>query len=109
MALSMALGAYLAGRRVTAVLAEQVTRLDHSEGLAANLATAALVGVAANWGWPVSTTHVSSGSIIGVGLRNGVQWQVVRAMALAWFVTLPLTGIMAAGVYCLFNLCGAAG
>ncbi len=57
----------------------------------ANLVTAALVGPGAALGLPMSTTHVSSGSIIAVGTQNatGLKWETVREMLLAWVVTLP--------------------
>jgi PiT family inorganic phosphate transporter len=102
-ALAMGLGSYLGGLRVTKVLAEGVTNMDHAEGLSANLATSSLVLLSGTLGLPVSTTHVSSSAIIGIGLRNGlsaVRWQTVREMVLAWIVTIPA----AAGLACLAYL-----
>ncbi len=104
-AVAMGLGSYMAGRRVTQVLAENVTRMDHSEGLSANLTTSSLVFVSAVMGLPVSTTHVSSSSIIGIGLLNGlssIRWPTVRDMVLAWVVTLPASALLAALAYHLF-------
>lgn len=104
-AVAMGLGSYVAGRRVTQVLAENVTRMDHSEGLSANLTTSSLVFVSAVMGLPVSTTHVSSSSIIGIGLLNGlssIRWPTVRDMVLAWVVTLPASALLAALAYHLF-------
>ncbi len=97
-ALAMGLGSYLGGLRVTKVLAEKVTTMNHTEGLSANLTTSSLVLVSATMGLPVSTTHVSSSAIIGIGLLKGVQairWSTVRDMVLAWIVTLPAAGIFA--------------
>ena len=105
-ALAMGLGSYLAGLRVTQVLAENVTRMDHSEGLSANLTTSSLVFVSAVMGLPVSTTHVSSSAIIGIGLLKGVsavRWTTVRDMVLAWVVTLPASAILSALAYLLFS------
>lgn len=101
-ALAMGLGSYLGGLRVTEVLAEKVTRMDHVEGLSANLTTSSLVLVSASMGLPVSTTHVSSSAIIGIGVLKGFQsirWGTVRDMVLAWIVTLPAAGILAALAY----------
>ncbi len=97
-AVGMGLGSWLGGRTVTEVLAEKVTRMDHMEGFTANLSTALLVTTASWLGLPVSTTHVSSSSILGVGLRAGrpVFWNTVREMLLAWVVTLPASGLIAA-------------
>lgn len=101
-ALAMGLGSYLGGLRVTEVLAEKVTRMDHMEGLSANLTTSSLVLVSATMGLPVSTTHVSSSAIIGIGLLKGIQavrWTTVRDMVLAWLITLPAAGILACLAY----------
>lgn len=106
-AAAMGIGSYMAGFRVTRVLAEKVTRMDHSEGLSANLTTSSLVLASAMMGLPVSTTHVGSSAIIGIGLLkgiNGVLWTTVRDMVLAWVVTLPASGLLAALVYYLLNV-----
>jgi PiT family inorganic phosphate transporter len=105
-ALAMGLGSYLGGFRVTEVLAEKVTRMDHVEGLSANLATSSLVLVSATMGLPVSTTHVSGSAIIGIGLlkgRRAVRWATVRDMVLAWIVTLPAAALLAALAYVVLS------
>jgi PiT family inorganic phosphate transporter len=104
---AMGLGSWDAGQRVTEVLAERVTRMGHHEGFAANLATALLVVGASRLGLAVSTTHVSSGSIVGIGLAQGlraIHWPVLRNMLLAWIVTLPLAGLVAIATYNLLRL-----
>jgi PiT family inorganic phosphate transporter len=96
-ATSMGLGSYFGGRRVTEVLAEKITRMSHTEGLAANLTTSVLVAATAVVGIPVSTTHVSGSAIIAVGVRNGVQvvrWGTVKHMLLAWVVTIPVAAML---------------
>jgi inorganic phosphate transporter, PiT family len=108
-ALAMGLGSYLGGLRVTEVLAEKVTTMDHAEGLSANLTTSSLVLVSATMGLPVSTTHVSSSAIIGIGLLKGVtavRWRTVRDMVLAWIVTLPAAGLLAWLAYFLLARVG---
>ncbi len=100
--LAMGFGSYLGGLRVTEVLAEKVTRMDHAEGLSANLTTSSLVLVSATVGLPVSTTHVSSSAIIGIGLLKGlkaVRWTTIWDMVLAWIVTLPAAALLAALAY----------
>ncbi len=99
--LGMVAGSWFAGRRVTKVLAEKITPMEHWEGLLANAVTAALVMPGAALGLPMSTTHVSSGSIIGIGLQNGnsINWRTVRDMLLAWVVTLPLAGLLGVLIY----------
>jgi inorganic phosphate transporter, PiT family len=97
----MMAGSWIAGQRVTDVLARKVTRMDHREGFVANLITAALVAPAAALGLPMSTTHVASGAIIGVATRqsDGVNWKVVWEMMLAWIVTLPFAAALGMAVF----------
>lgn len=98
-ALVMGMGSVLSGRRVTETLAVRVTEIDPLEGLAASAVAAALVLTASVVALPVSTTHVASGAIVGVGLRagsRGVHWSTVSSMAAAWLVTLPASAILAA-------------
>ncbi len=101
LAVAMGAGSFISGRRVTETLAKKVVRLTPRNGFAANLVTSLLVGFASRLALPVSTTHVSSGAIIGVGLidKSGVRWKMVGEMALAWIVTLPASAIIAAIVY----------
>ena len=101
-ALGMGIGSYVGGQRVTSYLAERVTRMDHLEGFSANLVTAILVMFSARLGLPVSTTHLSSSAIMGIGLRKGIghiNWKTVREMILAWALTLPISGLLSASVY----------
>ncbi len=105
-AIAMGFGSYFGGLRVTEVLAEKVTRMNHAEGLTANLTTSSLVLTSGWLGLPVSTTHVSSSAIIGIGLLQGftaVRWTTVRDMVLAWVITLPAAGCFAALAYALFS------
>ena len=105
-ATAIGIGSYWGGRRVTEVLAEKVTKMNHAEGLSANLTTSSLVLLSGTLGLPVSTTHVSSSAIIGIGLLRGntsVQWGTVRHMLLAWLVTLPVSAALACLTYLLFS------
>ena len=97
-ALAMTAGSLLQGFRVVETLSRKVTPMAPLEGLAANLVTTLLVISASCLTLPVSTTHVSSGAIIGLGLRRDatqIQWKTVRDMMLAWIVTLPVVGLLA--------------
>jgi PiT family inorganic phosphate transporter len=103
-AVVMGLGSYFFGRRVTETLAERVTRIDPVEGLVASGVAATLVIAASFVALPVSTTHVTSGAIIGVGLGDGVQavrWRTVSGMAAAWLITLPVSAALGAAVWLL--------
>lgn len=97
---AMALGGLFAGRRVLETMAEKLTPLPLAESLTASSATAAMVSAASWLGLPVSTTHVSTGAIIGAGLKNDprqVHWAKVRDILLSWLVTLPIAALIAAG------------
>lgn len=101
-AAAMGLGSLVAGFRVTQTLARKITPISPSNGLAANLVTSILVGLASVFALPVSTTHVSSGAVLGVAASRGgrdVRSRTVRDMLLAWLVTLPLSALLAAAVY----------
>ncbi len=101
-AIAMGIGSIISGLRVTETLAEKVTPMTPQEGFAANLTTSILVGIAARFGLPVSTTHVSSGAIIGIGLKHGrntINWRIVFEMILAWIVTLPFSALAAILIY----------
>lgn len=96
---AMAVGGLVMGRKVLETLAHKVTPLPLAESLTASLATAALVGMASWNSLPVSTTHVSTGAIIGAGLRNNpraVRWGKVGEIGLSWLLTLPVAAVLAA-------------
>jgi inorganic phosphate transporter, PiT family len=98
-ALLMALGGLLFSRRVAETMGQRMTRMEHTQGLAANLISAALILVASKFGLPVSTTHVSVGSIAGAGVSaQSIDWATVRTIVLAWVATLPLAAAIAATI-----------
>jgi inorganic phosphate transporter, PiT family len=104
--IAMGIGSYWGGRRVTEVLAENVTKMNHHEGLSANLTTSSLVLLSGTLGLPVSTTHVGSSAIVGIGLLRGntsIRWATVRDMVLAWIVTAPASALLACLTYFLFS------
>lgn len=94
-AAAMAAGGLLVARRVAETMSRRITRMDHMQGVAANLITATLVLSASQFGVPVSTTHVSVGSIAGVGVgTDALNRDTLRNVLLSWVATLP----MAAGI-----------
>lgn len=97
--LVMALGGVLFARRVAETMSQRVTRMDPTQGIAANLITAFLVLFASKFGLPVSTTHVAVGSIAGVGASaKTIDWSSLRNILLSWVATLPLAAMVAWGV-----------
>ncbi len=101
---AMAIGGWLSARRVATTMSERITAMNHGQGVTANLITAFLVTVASRWGLPVSTTHVSCGSLFGLGAVTGqARWRMIRVIVAAWVVTLPLSAGMAGATYRLLG------
>ena len=102
---AMAIGSVLFGTRVARPLGEDVVHMDHVEGFKANLTTAALVGLAANRGLPLSTSQVSSGAIAGAaGSRpSRLNGRTLRDFAIAWTVTPLSAALVAAAVFALLR------
>ena len=97
---AMAVGGLLSARRVALTMSERITAMNHGQGFTANLVTALLVLVASRWGLPVSTTHMSCGSLFGLGAVSGQgRWATMRSILLSWYVTLPLSACLAAATY----------
>ena len=101
-AIVIAVGGLLHARRVAETVSRRITAMEPDQGFLANVVTSFLVIFASKWGMPVSTTHVSCGSLFGIGAANGhAQWGVIRNILLAWVLTLPFAGISAGLVYLL--------
>ncbi len=97
--IAMAVGGLLNARKVAVTMSERITSMNHGQGFTANLVTALLVTTASRFGLPVSTTHVSCGSLFGMGVTSGsARGTVIRNIILSWLVTLPLAGLLAAGL-----------
>lgn len=104
-AVVMALGGILNARRVAETLSQKITRMNSGQGFTANLVTAVLVIAASRFGLPVSTTHVSVGSLFGIGIVNRkANRKMVVTILLAWVTTLPLAALLGAITYSLTKL-----
>jgi PiT family inorganic phosphate transporter len=101
-ALTMAIGGLLNARKVAETMSKKITVMNHGQGFTANLTTAILVVLASLFGLPVSTTHVSVGSLFGIGLTTGkANYPMISAIVFSWLVTLPTAAILAATTYWL--------
>jgi inorganic phosphate transporter, PiT family len=99
-AIVMAMGGILGARKVAETVSHRITGMNHGQGFTANLITAFLVIFASHLGVPVSTTHVSCGSLFGIGLVNGkARWNVIGGIVSAWVLTLPTAAILSAVCY----------
>lgn len=98
--LAMLAGGAFNARRVADTMSYKITSLSHDQGLSANLVTAFLVIFASKLGMPVSTTHVSVGSLFGIGLVSGkANTNVIASIALSWLLTLPCAAVSAMAIY----------
>ncbi|MBI4601187.1 MAG: inorganic phosphate transporter [Planctomycetes bacterium] len=103
---AMAAGGLLSGRKVLETLSRKVTAMPLAESLTASMTMAALVSLASWNGLPVSTTHVSTGAIVGARLKHdarAVRWGKVAEIVLSWVVTLPVAGVVAGVARSLFG------
>jgi PiT family inorganic phosphate transporter len=104
-AVVMALGGLIDATNVGETLGKKVTGMNPGEGFAANLATAALVICASCYSLPVSTTHVSVGSLAGIGIATGkAKWGGIGQNVLSWLITLPCAAALAAIVTALLGV-----
>jgi PiT family inorganic phosphate transporter len=104
-ALGMALGGLINARKVAITMSKRITPLNHGQGFTANVVTAALVIFASRWGLPVSTTHVSVGSLFGIGLiTRQANPLVVSGILMSWVLTLPTAAVLGGIVYKLLTV-----
>jgi PiT family inorganic phosphate transporter len=81
-------------------MSKKITPMNHGQGFSANLVTALLVIFASRFGLPMSTTHVSVGSLFGIGVvTRQANSRVVAGILASWVLTLPFAGISAAFIY----------
>jgi PiT family inorganic phosphate transporter len=109
-ATAMSLGTAAGGWRIMKTMGQRVVKLDPVHGFAAETTAASIIMVASHFGMPVSTTHVISTAIMGVGTSDrikAVRWGVARSIATAWILTIPATAIIAGIAYLALHLVGA--
>ncbi len=101
-ATSMGAGTYVGGWRVVKTLGTRLYKIQPPQGFDAQTVSAIIIQAASHFGFPVSTTHVVSGSVLGAGSTerlSAVRWGVGRNILIAWIITIPMAALMAAAVY----------
>ncbi len=101
-ATAMSFGTAAGGWRIMKTMGQRVVKLDPVHGFAAETTAATIILGASHFGMPVSTTHVISSAIIGVGTSdrfNAVRWGVARSILTAWVLTIPCAALIAAASY----------
>ena len=106
---AMGIGTLLGGWRIVHTMGSKITRLTPQQGFCAETGGAITLFGATWLGIPVSTTHTITGAIVGVGAArrmSAVRWNVASSIVVAWVITLPAAGIIAAAFYALAGLFG---
>jgi len=103
-AAAIALGTYVGGWRIIRTVGSRIIKMDPAQGFAAQGAGAAVVLTASHLGFPLSTTHVISGGVMGAGAAkrlSAVRWGVAGNIAVAWVLTLPAAAVIGGLTYAL--------
>ena len=111
-AATIGFGTYAGGWRIIRTLGWNIMKLDPATGMSAQLTGATVIQIATLIGLPVSTTHVITGSVMGVGAsRNvyGVRWNLGANIAAAWVVTIPAAALIAWVAFAILNTAGLRG
>src|SRR5215207_2324448 len=98
-AIAMGAGTYAGGWRIIKTLGTRIAKLDPPQGFAAQTACASILWTTAHFGFPVSTTHTISGSVLGAGASrrlSAVRWGVAGSIVIAWIMTIPCAGAVGA-------------
>jgi inorganic phosphate transporter, PiT family len=100
--LAIAAGTYVGGWRIMRTLGQRVFNMDPASGFAAQITAGITIYTATKLGYPLSTTHVISGSVLGSGATkrlSAVRWGVAGNIVVAWLLTIPAAGLVAAALY----------
>jgi PiT family inorganic phosphate transporter len=108
-ATAISLGTYSGGWRIIRTMGSRIIKMDPAQGFSAQSAGAAVVLTASHLGFPLSTTHVISGGVMGAGAAkrfSAVRWGVAGNIALAWLLTLPCSAVIGGVAYGLTSIFG---
>jgi inorganic phosphate transporter, PiT family len=108
-ALAIGGGTASGGWRIINTMGNRITQVEPPQGFAAETASAAVILSSSYYGYPLSTTHVVSGGVMGagVGRRAAVHWGVAGQMATGWIFTIPMAGVVGAIAWSIADLFGS--
>jgi inorganic phosphate transporter, PiT family len=101
-ALTIGAGTYVGGWRIIRTLGQRIYKMAPEHGFAAQISAGTTLYLGTHFGFPISTTHVVTGSVMGAGATrrlSAVRWGVAGNIVFAWLLTLPAAGLVAAGLY----------
>ena len=106
-AIALGLGTMIGWKRIVVTVGEKIgkTHLTYAQGMSAEVVAMFTIGLADNFGLPVSTTHVLSSGVAGTMAANksGLQWSTIRNLAMAWVLTLPAAILLSGSLYWIFT------
>jgi len=108
-ATAIALGTYTGGWRIIRTMGTRIIKMDAAQGFSAQGAGAAVILASSHFGFPLSTTHVISGGVMGAGAGkrlSAVRWGVAGDMVVAWLLTLPAAALIGSAVYGVTRIFG---
>jgi len=100
--LTIAAGTYAGGWRIIRTLGQRIYKLQPEHGFAAQLAAGTTLWIGTRYGFPISTTHVVTGSVLGAGATrrfSAIRWGLAGNIVVAWVLTLPAAGLVSAAFY----------
>ena len=100
--LAIGLGTYAGGWRIMRTLGQRVFQMDPPSGFAAQATAGAVIYASTHYGYPLSTTHVISGAVMGAGATkrlSAVRWGIAGNIVVAWILTIPAAAAVAALCY----------
>jgi len=103
---AIALGTMSGGWKIVKTMGSRITKITPLEGVSAETAAAITLFFTEQFGIPVSTTHTTTGSIVGVGLTkrlSAVRWGLTINIIWAWVITIPVSALIAAGIFALLR------
>jgi PiT family inorganic phosphate transporter len=106
---AIALGTYSGGWRIIKTMGSRIIKMDPAQGFSAQGAGAAVILASSHFGYPLSTTHVISGGVMGAGAAkrlSAVRWGVAGNMIVAWVLTIPAAGLIGLASYELTHVFG---
>src|SRR3954453_16007790 len=106
---AIALGTYIGGWRIIKTMATRIIKMDSAQGFSSQSAGAVVILASSHFGYPLSTTHVINGGIMGAGAAkriSAVRWGIAGNIAIAWVLTLPAAAAGGALVYGLTRIFG---
>jgi inorganic phosphate transporter, PiT family len=101
-ALTIAAGTYAGGWRIIRTLGQRIYKMQPEHGFSAQISAGTTLWLGTHYGFPISTTHVVTGSVMGAGATrrfSAVRWGVAGNILFAWVLTLPAAGLVAAALY----------